>query len=106
MSIGAMMVGFALLVLAVPYVAGPIFQKNKGRQASSGRQAPARKQVLATQSDSSQPEPALLALRDLDFDYQIGKVSDEDYQTLRTRLVVEAAQLLEAAQKAKADKLE
>ena len=36
---------------------------------------------------------AIKALRDLDFDYRTGKVSEEDYSGLRSRLMAEAAKI-------------
>ena len=39
---------------------------------------------------------ALSALRDLDFDFQTGKVSQEDYPNVRAQLVAEAAKYVEA----------
>ena len=36
-------------------------------------------------------QSAILALRDLDFDFQAGKVSEEDYGSLRTSLLAKAA---------------
>jgi hypothetical protein len=40
---------------------------------------------------------ALQALSDLDFDYRTGKVTQEDYEILRTQLVAEAGSLIETA---------
>lgn len=41
-------------------------------------------------------ETALLAIRDLDFDFETGKVSEDDYTALRSQLVVQAAQVMGA----------
>lgn len=38
---------------------------------------------------------ALLAIKELEFDQATGKVSDEDYQTIRGRLAMEAMQVLD-----------
>ena len=38
---------------------------------------------------------ALLAIKELEFDQATGKVSDEDYQTIRDRLAIEAMQVLD-----------
>ncbi len=38
---------------------------------------------------------ALLAIKELEFDQATGKVSDEDYQTIRGRLAIEAMQVLD-----------
>jgi predicted nucleic acid-binding Zn ribbon protein len=50
-------------------------------------------------------EVVLAALRDLDFDFKTGKVSEEDYQPVRNQLMAEAAQYLEQEQK-EAERLE
>jgi RNA polymerase subunit RPABC4/transcription elongation factor Spt4 len=42
-------------------------------------------------------EQTLLALRDLDFDHQLGIVAETDYQQIRTQLLAEAAQAIEQA---------
>lgn len=39
---------------------------------------------------------ALSALRDLDFDFQTGKVNEQDYPALRQQLVAEAARYMQA----------
>lgn len=38
---------------------------------------------------------ALLAIKELEFDRATGKVSDEDYQSIRGRLAIEAAQVMD-----------
>lgn len=40
-------------------------------------------------------DTALRAIKDLEFDYQVGKISDEDYQPLRNRLNRQAITLLQ-----------
>ncbi len=40
-------------------------------------------------------EEVLLSIKDLEFDFKIGKVSEEDYADLRHRLEVEATSILE-----------
>ena len=48
-------------------------------------------------------EQILVALRDLDFDHKIGKVTDEDYVALRAVLLAEAAAVIEADDRYRAD---
>lgn len=79
----AMLFGLALLAFSAFYIASPLRFKNPPRQ-------PVRRETSANQRQS-----VLLALRDLDFDYQASKVADGDYQTLRTELLNEAAQLIQ-----------
>jgi len=86
MELGAIFIGFAILVITVPYVINPFLNERK-------------KQPLRTISQKKDEEgshkDALAAIRDLDFDFQIGKVTQEDYETLRAQLVVKAAEYLQ-----------
>jgi NADH pyrophosphatase NudC (nudix superfamily) len=85
MNLVAVLVGLTMLVISVPFVAKP-FQKVRGKKpATPVKQVDPDEQRLA----------ALTALRDLDFDFQVGKVSEDDYTSLRARLVAEAAQYLQ-----------
>lgn len=93
MNLVAVLVGLTMLVISVPFVAKP-FQKVRGKKpATPVKQVDPDEQRLA----------ALTALRDLDFDFQVGKVSEDDYTSLRARLVAEAARTL---QDDKNDKIE
>ena len=89
MSIGSFLLGLALAILVVPFVIGPFINDNR------------RKRQTPPEYDGAVPvraqHDALVALRDLDFDFHTGKIVDEDYTLLRQRLVVEAAQALQAA---------
>ena len=48
-------------------------------------------------------QETLLALRDLEFDHDLGVVGDDDYARLRERLMAEAATALEGARRRKED---
>jgi len=94
MNIGAVLIGLTMLVLSVPFVAKPFQQVRGKKPAVSVKQVDPNEQRLA----------ALTALRDLDFDFQVGKVSEDDYaSSLRAQLVAEAARTL---QDDKDDKIE
>lgn len=85
MNLVAVLVGLTMLVISVLFVAKP-FQKVRGKKpATPVKQVDPDEQRLA----------ALTALRDLDFDFQVGKVSEDDYTSLRARLVAEAARTLQ-----------
>ncbi len=92
MDIGAILIGLAILVLAVPYVASPFRKQTK----SSLKREKGSDQKTNLGDLKQQEESALKKLRDLDFDYQTGKITPEDYQPLRSELVAEAANLIEA----------
>ena len=86
MNIGAILIGLAILLIAIPWVAGPF---RKGRSQ-------AEVQDVGGAVDLGQDRVEVLtALRDLDFDYQTGKVAEVDYTLLRDRLLAEAAQVLQ-----------
>lgn len=88
MQISSLLVGFALLVVAFAYVTRPFFEKNRkvARMSSKVAEAQERERVLS-------------ALRDLDFDFKTGKIVEEDYQPLRSQLLLEAARLMDAEKK-------
>jgi hypothetical protein len=89
MDIIALLIGLVLFGACIAYISLP-FRK---------RQAVAANLSKASLQPEAQRETVLAALRDLDFDYKTGKVSDEDYQPLRTQLMMEAAQYIEAEEK-------
>ena len=93
MQISALVIGFILLGAALAFVSRPFWEKpKKGAKDSSTAQVSRRESVLA-------------ALRDLDFDFKTGKVSEEDYRPLRAQLLAEAAQYVES-EKNQDEKLE
>jgi hypothetical protein len=82
MSIGAILVGIALLVLSGAFVTRPLF---KGQV----NPAPVLQNPLAAQRD------AIYALiRELDSDYAEGKFNDEDYAAQRERYVNQGVEIL------------
>ncbi len=95
MSIGAILIGIAMLVAAVPIVIKPLLN-NKLKEPSI---------QASTDLDNLRDRHSelLLALRDLDFDHQIGKVTIEDYVALRESLLVQAATAIEAQEKQDAE---
>jgi hypothetical protein len=88
MQISSLLVGLALFAAALVYVGRPFFEKPRkaAKTVDEAGQAQARESVLS-------------ALRDLDFDYKTGKISEEDYQPLRAQLLAEAAQVIEKENK-------
>ena len=88
MNIGAILTGLALLVATVPFVLSPFLRD----QRRKSRLAPRQKEDVERRKTG-----ALQALSDLDFDYRTGKVTQEDYETLRAQLVAEAGSLIETA---------
>ena len=66
MTIGAFLVGLALLALIVSIVLRPLAQRGRRDEAAPQEHAPPRLEAV------------LAALRDLDFDHQTGKGAQED----------------------------
>jgi ribosomal protein L37E len=90
MDIGTILVGVALLVLVVAYVTRPLFERQSGRSNGRATSANPRAQLTAHRD-------AIYALiRELDADYQTGKINDEDYQTQRKLYVAEGVSLLKS----------
>lgn len=86
MSIGGMFIGLMLLVMTIPFILNPFLQKKTPRVSALARKLNKVPDLYAD---------ALAALRDLDFDHRIGKLTDQDYETLRADLLARAAQELE-----------
>lgn len=89
MEIPSIFIGLVLFGAALVYVSLPFRQKRLKRAGSA----------TANVQPKKQRETILSALRDLDFDFKTGKISEEDYTPLRTRLMAEAAQCIEAEEK-------
>ncbi len=89
-SVGALLVGIALLVLVILVIAMPILQRR-----DNGLDPKVNNESDQTTDPTIRRMQILLALRDLEFDYATGKVSEEDYHTLRAQLLQEAAALLD-----------
>lgn len=80
-------IGLAMLAAAFPFVMKPLTKKSGKKQNRTVEKEDPHTRKIATYA----------AIRDLDFDFQTGKVTDEDYQLVRAQLVNEAAQLVDSA---------
>lgn len=81
----SILIGLIILGASTYFVMLP-FQKGQLKKLKSS--------PVATQAADLR-ESVISALRDLDFDFKTGKVAEEDYTPLRSRLLVEAAQYME-----------
>jgi predicted RNA-binding Zn-ribbon protein involved in translation (DUF1610 family) len=86
MTLGALLIGAAILVLAALYVINPVVDAHKKQPL---------KAAILDESRQHLQKDVLAAIRDLDFDYQTGKVIQEDYETSRTQLVFQAAEFIQ-----------
>jgi hypothetical protein len=89
MQITSILIGLLLFGVALFFVSAPFRQKGKETEAG----------VSNNKLQDRGREATLSALRDLDFDFRTGKVSEEDYQPLRAQLLAEAARYLESEAK-------
>ncbi len=89
MSIGTILIGIAMFILAGVVVAQPL------------REKPRRIKSKTTSDVGRDYDETLLTLRDLEFEHQLGIVTEHDYTQQRSMLMVQAAQALE--QKAQAN---
>lgn len=85
MTTGSILLGVALLILVVLFVARPLLQRMVPAQAPRTN----RQHLLA------QKEAVLTEIMSLDFDYETGKVPAEIYQPQRAEMVAEAAIILQ-----------
>ncbi len=98
MSVGAIFISLALLIITVPVVASPVV--NKRRERFLLVDEPEKPEM------QEQYQQALLALRELDFDHQMELVGDEDYAAQRVVLMAQAAQAKELIVTSQDDDLE
>ena len=79
----ALLVGTALAVASLLYVLYPLYRADL---APTSRPLPTR----------DAPSPAIDALRELEFDRETGKISDADYEPLKTRYTEQALAVMRA----------
>ena len=75
-----------LLIGILAFVAYPLFNTSRGKIAGETNAL----DTLVAQRDSTYD-----AIRDLDFDFQLGKLSQDDYAALRDKYKARAAQVLQ-----------
>lgn len=84
MEIGSIFIGLALLAVVAFILAQPFIEK----------QGLPENQVTRADALMAEREQVLDALRDLDFDHAMGKLTAEDYTPQRTQLVARGVELL------------
>lgn len=92
--IGILLLAGSLFYVAAPFraVANPVKLKSQESRISQSLQA--------------DHQAVILALRDLDFDYQAGKISEEDYPGIRASLLEKAAFTLKEVEESSDARLE
>lgn len=95
----AIIIGIILLAGSLFYVAAPF--------RVGANPVKLKKQVSKTsQSLQADHQAVILVLRDLDFDYQAGKISEDDYPGVRARLLEKAALTLKDLEESSDARLE
>jgi hypothetical protein len=89
MDIGSIFLILALLILVGLFVARPLFER---RAVVSTRESDEEEHTHS--SLLAERDRVLNALQELDFDYQLGKIPDEDYPSQRALLVQHGADVL------------
>lgn len=84
MNPAVLFLGFVILLGCGLYVIWPFYDNNLKKKRKNAAVLNGKEQHTAT----------LKALRDLEFDFSLGKVTEGDYNALRPQLVSEAAQSL------------
>ncbi|MDX1613065.1 MAG: zinc ribbon domain-containing protein [Candidatus Promineifilaceae bacterium] len=86
MTVGSILLAVALLVLAGLYVARPLLESRYQRRR--------RRRTSIRQALLLEKEAILTQLRQLDFDFETGKLPEEDYQRTRAAYMSEAVTVL------------
>lgn len=81
------------LVALVLFVAAPLLQESSGAESEP---------VTDVKAAREEKEVILSDLKDIEMDYRMGKLSDEDYQRLKTEFMAHAVEALEKLEKLEA----
>jgi len=90
-SIAVMLFGFAIVLVVALFVAAPLF----------GAPEPAIAEGTPSERDrwDREKRQALAAIKETELDYQMGKLSDEDYGRMRERFERQALDALAALER-------
>lgn len=89
MNPGSIFFGLALLFVAALFVMNPLINAYKYKKGE-----PTQKPEAV--NSKAEYKAVLKSLSDLDFDFQSGKINQEDYANLRGQLVTEASKYVQA----------
>jgi hypothetical protein len=91
MSPGGIALLFALFVGGAVFVMWPFLTSRKSTEESPKSKMSPLVQISQLQAER---EAILISVRDLDFDYQTGKLTEEDYLTQRESLMGRGVEIL------------
>jgi hypothetical protein len=97
-------VGVIVAIVAVGIVLEPLLRNGRGSLHSGIETDDDGEDVLADIEESGSPKvQALLALREIEFDRATGKLSDEDYSSLKERYSAAALEAIKSEEQAQAE---
>jgi hypothetical protein len=89
MDILVLAAGIIVVVVSLIYAVYPLFGRVRRREVALSEVDPELSDLL------SERDTVLQAIRDLDFDYRLGKLSDEDYKALRAQYTARGVAILQ-----------
>jgi len=92
MDIGSLFLILALAILVGLYITRPLFQRHKALPQKDTLQVSPEEHALSALL--AERDRALTALQELDFDYLLGKIPEEDYPEQRQALLQRGAEIL------------
>jgi hypothetical protein len=99
-----LVVGVIVAIVAVGIVLEPLLRDGRGSLHYGNDTDDAEEDVLTDIEESESPKvQALLALREIEFDRETGKLSDEDYQSLKQRYAAAALDAINAEERTTAE---
>jgi len=89
MDIGSILLILALLVLVGLFISRPLFERKEAKISSENVEGEHQYSTLLAERDRT-----LDSLEELDFDYTVGKIPEEDYPVQRNTLIQRGANIL------------
>jgi hypothetical protein len=92
MDLGSLLLIFSLLILVGLFVSRPFFERGASKPTLAD--SPLGQQEHEISTLLAERDRILNSLQELDFDYAVGKIPEEDYPTQRASLVARGAAVL------------
>ncbi|MAT43736.1 MAG: hypothetical protein CL609_15470 [Anaerolineaceae bacterium] len=89
MDIGSLLIGFAVLIFCLPVLLKPFLKNQPSLSINSGNE----KKGANRANNNIDYQEVLYALSDLDFDFQTGKITEDDHRIMRVQLLNQAGTL-------------
>ncbi|SRR5579884_43922 len=89
----AIVVAIMLGGLALAFVLYPLYRRPEDLRSDNNRRAAQEEDAINT-ANTEKEQTARASLQEVEFDYQLGNIADEDYQKLRERYMQRALRAL------------